>query len=64
MSYYPVPELVILLPFLMDFIIDIPVSLSIAIFFLLSLFVCLLVLQLFCVQLVKGCKMDRNSKTQ
>ena len=64
MSYYPVPELVILLPFLMDFIIDIPVSLSIAIFFLLSLFVCLFVLQLFCVQLVKGCKMDRNSKTQ
>lgn len=45
MSYYPVPELVILLPFLMDFIIDIPVSLSIAIFFPpYELFVCFIII--------------------
>lgn len=35
MSYCPVPELVILLPFLMDFITDIQVPLSIAAFLLL-----------------------------
>jgi hypothetical protein len=43
MSYYPVPELVIFLPFLMDFITDIQVSLRMVIFFLLRLaclFVC------------------------